>query len=424
MDKLNFYQKTVLNIYSFLTSILSILILPLIYVIRVIQKKDVSSWKIKFGNFDLPNSFDKSKKTIMIHGVSVGEIVSLEKLIRRTKNDFPNCNLIVTTGTKTGQETAIKKMGDCADFITYFPLDIPYSVDKFLNKINPDVILIAETEIWPNFAYFCNKKNIPLFIINGRMSDESYKAYKFLKSFFKCVLPLYKGIYTQSELDKERLFEVGAKKETLEVMKNLKFDVEKFEVNLDLKQGNSKILIAGSTHTGEDIIVINAYKKLKEKTNIKLLLAPRHITRTKDVEELLISNNLTYNLYSKTPNFENADVLLLDVMGELAKLYACIDVAFIGGSFNKTGGHNPLEAIIFNKPVISGPSIKNFRDIYSILTKNKAAFVVKKEEFYSIAEKLFLDNDFYIETVKNTENVFQNQQGALDFVINKLKEAI
>ena len=413
-----------LNLYTFLTTILSLIVLPVIFLIRIFQKKDVASWSKKLGKFDLNEKFDKTRKTIMVHGVSVGEVVSLEKLIRRIKQEFPNHNLVITTGTKTGQETAIKKMEDVADFITYFPLDINCAVKKFLDKINPDVVLIAETEIWPIFAINCKKRNIPFYIINGRMSDESFKMYKALKWFFGAILPLYSGIYTQSNLDKERLQIVGADNKKLDVMKNLKFDIEKFEVNLDLKKENNKTFIAGSTHKGEDEIVLNVFKKLKEKdNNLKLLLAPRHITRTKDVEELIKQNNFTYNLYSINPSFKNVDVLLLDVMGELAKLYSTIDVAFIGGSFNKTGGHNPLEAIIFNKPVISGPSIKNFRDIYSILTTNNASFVVNNEkEFYNKLYKLLFDNDFYSEISKNTETIFNDQQGALNFVINKLKE--
>ncbi len=416
----------ILNIYSLLTSILSLIILPIIFLIRIIQKKDVSSWAKKLGKFELGEKFDITRKTIMIHGVSVGEVVSLEKLIRRIKKEYPNHNLVITTGTKTGQETAIKKMEDIADLITYFPLDIDYPVKKFLEKINPDVVLIAETEIWPIFAFNCKKRNIPLYIINGRMSDESFKAYKNLKWFFGAILPLYSGIYTQSEIDKERLQFVGADNKKLAVMKNLKFDVEKFEVNLDLKKENNKTFIAGSTHKGEDEIVLSVFKRLKEKdNNLKLLLAPRHITRTKDVEELIKQNGFSYNLYSKNPSFENVDILLLDIMGELAKLYSAVDVAFIGGSFNQTGGHNPLEAIIFNKPVISGPSIKNFRDIYSILTTNNAAFVVNsEEEFYNKLYKLLFDNDFYTEISKNTETIFNNQQGALNFVINKLKEVV
>ncbi len=419
---MNIIKKTVLCLYSILSTTLSLIVLPVIYLIRLLEKKDVTSWDIKFGNFSLPENFDKSKKTIIIHGVSVGEVVSLEKLIRKIKTEYPACNLVITTGTKTGQETAYKKMSDVADFITYFPIDIPFFVNKFLNKINPDVILIAETEIWPNFAYSCYKKNIPLFIINGRMSDESYFSYKILSPFFSCILPLYTGIFTQSKLDMEKLISVGASKNKLEVMKNLKFDIEKFDVNLDIKKENSKVFIAGSTHKGEDEIVLEVFKKLKENKNIKLLLAPRHITRTKDVEALLQKEGLSYNLYSTKPDFEGKEVLLLDVIGELAKLYSISDVAFIGGSFNKTGGHNPLEAIIFNKPVISGPSIKNFRDIYSILTKNNAGFVVKnKEEFWATANKLFYDEEFYTKIKNNTETIFKEQQGALQFVIKKLE---
>ena len=420
-------MNLVLKLYSFLTCILGLIILPFIFLLRLIQKKDVTSWKIKMGNFDLPKNFDKSKKTIMIHGVSVGEVVSLEKLIRKIKEEFPNHNLVLTTGTKTGQETAIKKMGDVADFITYFPLDIKFFVEKFLDKINPDVILIAETEIWPIFIYTAKKRNIKTYIINGRMSDESFKMYKILKPFFKNVLPMYSGIFVQSEIDKARLNEAGANINQLDVMKNLKFDVNKFDVDIDLNTNNSKVLIAGSTHKGEDEIVLRVYKKLKELIpNLKLLLAPRHITRTPDVQNLIKSFNFSYNLYSKNNKFnDNSDILLLDVMGELAKLYAKIDVAFIGGSFNNTGGHNPLEAIIFDKPTISGPSIKNFRDIYSILKMNNAAFVVNnEEEFFEIAKKLLLDESYYNEIKNNANKAFKNQQGALDFVIDKLKKVI
>lgn len=414
-----------LKIYSFLACLLSLVVLPVIFVIRLLQGKDVTSWHKKAGNFELPEGFNKAKKTIMIHGVSVGEVVSLEKLVRKIKETYPDFNLVLTTGTKTGQETAIKKMGEVADFITYFPLDVPYAVEKFLNKINPDVVLIAETEIWPVFAYKCSLRKIPVCIINGRMSDESFKSYKFLAPFFRRVLPLYFGIFVQSEIDKERLITVGANKETTSVMKNLKFDVKKFDVDIDLEIGGSKVLIAGSTHKGEDEVVLNVFKKLKEKKDIKLLLAPRHITRTKSVAGLLEKEGLLYNLYSENKTFKGADVLLLDVMGELAKLYAAADVAFIGGSFNKTGGHNPLEAVIFDKPVISGPSVKNFRDIYSILTLSKAGFIVKDEkEFFEVAQKLFYDEEFYKKTQKETKTVFENQQGALDFVIKKVGEIL
>ena len=211
------------------------------------------------------------------------------------------------------------------------------------------------------------------------------------------------------------------------VMNNLKFDVKKPELNIEFNKSNSRILLAGSTHQGEDAIVLENFKKLKEKhSDLKLILAPRHLTREDEVKTLVEQFGFSYDLRSNArKNMEGIDVLILNTLGELGKMYAFSDISFIGGSFNKTGGHNPLESIVFNKPVISGPSTHNFKDIYTIIKKAGAGFVVKdKEEFYNIADKLLSDKEFYESTVKTCEKVFTEQQGALDFVINLLKEIL
>jgi len=207
-------------------------------------------------------------------------------------------------------------------------------------------------------------------------------------------------------------------------MRNLKFEIAKKPCDIDLKQGENKVLIAGSTHKGEDEIVINAYKKLKEKVNnLKLIIAPRHFATIDNIKKLLENEGFSYGFRTKNDNFSNNDIIILDTIGELSKIYAIVDVAFIGGSFCKTGGHNPLEATIFEKPTLSGPSIKNFRDIYSILKNDKASFVVENEkEFYEILEKLFTDNSFYNEISTNAKNSFEKQQGALDFILKKFDE--
>ena len=208
-------------------------------------------------------------------------------------------------------------------------------------------------------------------------------------------------------------------------MNNLKFDIARPEVNIEFKKDSYKVLLAGSTHAGEDEIVLENFKKLKEKyNNLRLILAPRHLTRTEEVINLIKETGFTYAKRSEgKSDFENIEILLLDTLGELSKMYAYSDISFIGGSFNKTGGHNPLESIVFNAPVISGPSTHNFKDIYSIIKKAEAGFVVSsKEEFFTIADKMLADNNFYEETVKKCEKVFAEQQGALQFVINKIKE--
>ncbi len=395
-------------------------VIPIINFIRKLNNKPPVP-KEKFCNYNYKND---SNKLILLHGVSVGEILSLEKLIIKIKEYFPSYKLVITTGTNTGQELAKKKYSNYADFITYFPLDFYQNTKKFLEKINPKIILIAETEIWPNFCFCAKEKNIPLYLINARISDKSYPSYKKIKKLTKLILECFSGVFCQSEIDKNRFIELGAKKETTLVMRNLKFEIDKKTCDIDLKKGDSKLLIAASTHKGEEEIVLSTYKKLKEKiSNLKLLLAPRHLTRSLEVEKLLQGGGFNYGMRTKNDDFLNKDIILLDTLGELSKTYQFCDVAFIGGSFNKTGGHNPLEAAIYSKPTVSGPCIKNFRDIYSILSQDNASFVVKNEkEFYIILEKLLSDDNFYSISKNNCEKCFSSQQGALEFLIENLKK--
>ena len=159
-------------------------------------------YKTQLGFFNTPEGWvDQSSPVIMFHGVSVGEVIALEKLIRKTRIEFPDARIVVTTGTVTGQEIAHKKLGEVSDFITFFPADCPIIVEKFLTKINPSIVFIAETEIWPYFALVCKRRGIKLFTINGRISDSSFKYYKPFKFFFNWVLNNYTGIFTQSEDD-------------------------------------------------------------------------------------------------------------------------------------------------------------------------------------------------------------------------------
>ena len=191
-------------------------------------------------------------------------------------------------------------------------------------------------------------------------------------------------------------------------------------------KGNNRIIIAGSTHKGEDEIVLNSFANLKSKfSDIKLLLAPRHLTRLSEVKNLVEKTNLKYGQRSQNATFQDNDIIILDTMGELSKMYQICDFAFIGGSFNKTGGHNPLEAIVYNKPAITGPSIHNFRDIYWILSKTKAGKIVKTpKELTKYMEKLLSDKEFYTQACEDCKNIFNSQQGALEIVINRLKNIL
>lgn len=410
-------------IYGIFSTILFLFSLPFYYLIRVLSGKYLYGWDKKMGFFEPPELGDK---VIMLHGVSVGEVIALENLVKKIKETFPEYKIVITTGTKTGQGIAQKKFQNIADFITYFPFDIPFCVRKFLNRINPTIVLIAETELWPTFAFYCKKREIPLYVINGRISDSTFKIYRFLKPFFKQVLKNYTEIFTQSRQDQEKLIKIGSSPQKTSVMKNLKFDVKKSDDVIEIEKGSHRIIIAGSTHKGEDEIIISAFKTLKKQfPDIKLLLAPRHLQRTSHAADLAENSGLSYGFRSDKAGFDKCDIIILDTMGELSKMYSICDFAFIGGSFNKTGGHNPLEAIVYNKPAISGPNIHNFRDIYWILARSNAGKIVKTpQELVKYMHKLLADKDFYNQACNDCNTVFNEQQGALDFVINHLKRIL
>lgn len=410
-------------IYEIVVTILFFIALPFIYVVRAVKGKYMYGWREKFGLLNVPKM---GEKRIMFHGVSVGEVIALENVVKKAKETFPDYEIIVTTGTKTGQDIAQKKYKDIASFITYFPYDIPSFVRSFLNKVKPTMVFIAETELWPAFSHYCKKKNISLFIINGRISDATFNSYKRFSFFFKQMLNNYTGVYTQSQIDNDKMISIGSNPETTKVMKNLKFDVKRGECDIQIGQEFGRVIIAGSTHAGEDEIVLKMFSEVKKEfSDAKFLLAPRHPQRVPQVEELVKATGLNYGLRSKNDTFKNNEVIILDTLGELGKMYSICDIAFIGGSFNKTGGHNPLEATVYDKPTITGPSIHNFRDIYWLLSQSNAGKIVQNgEELTVYIKKLMGDKEFYNQACADCKTVFTEQQGALDFVINRIKEEI
>ena len=408
--------------YQFISDILWNIVKPIAS--NVVRKNGYPEDAInrKCGNIP-EDGFKKDDNVIMFHGVSVGEAVALENLVKRARTVFPESKIVMTTGTYTGQEIAKKKLAEYTNLITYFPADFPCVIKKFLDKINPSVVFIAETEIWPNFAMECKKRGIKLYIINGRISDNTFRSYKALSWVFKYFLSFYTGIFTQSKEDNNKFLQLGANPATTKVMNNLKFDIKKPE-GVNFNKGNYRVLLAGSTHQGEDEIALETFNRLKEKhSDLKLIIAPRHLTRVDDVLALVKKYKFTTGQRSTgKSDFEDIDVFILDTLGELGKMYAHADIAYIGGSFNKTGGHNPLEALVFGKPVISGPSIHNFKDIYAIIKNAKAGFVVKdSDEFFAVADKMLGNKDYYLETATACEKVFAEQQGALEFVIDVIK---
>lgn len=413
-------------IYNLFLILLAILLAPIIIIAFIIQPKFRAGFWEKMGFY----CFDKKdNKTTVFHAVSVGEANAIKELVKSYREKHPNDIIIVTTTTKTGQEVARKAFENIADKVTYYPYDFFFSVYSFFKTFNPEKIVIAETEIWPCFVSIAKIMGIKVYTVNGRISPHSYNGYKKLKLFLAPIFNRYEKIFMQSKDDANRMIDIGAKQDKVEVMGNLKFDItpnlasdviQKYKN--DLKVNNYRLFIAASTHKGEDEIAINAFRALKEKaSDAKMLLVPRHPQRYDEVMSLLNESGYSWGRRSLNDNFDEKDIILLDTMGELSKLFSICHIAFIGGSFSNTGGHNPLEANIWEKPVISGPCTFNFKDVYKIVTEKKCAVIVpSQEEFNSELISFYLDNEKYEKYCTNAKSVFEENRGAINYVLERV----
>ena len=405
-------------IYNLVLISLVIALLPLILIAFIVQPKFRAGFWEKIGFY----SFEKKDiKTTVFHAVSVGETNAIKDLVKAYRAKHPDEIIIVTTTTKTGQEVAKKAFADIVNKVTYFPYDFFFSVLSFFNVYKPEKIIIAETEIWPCFVTLAKLKGIKVYCINGRISPHSFDGYKKIKLFLSPILNRYEKIFMQSK--------DGAGENKVEVMGNLKFDItpnlteeEKEKYRKELKTHNYKLFIGASTHKGEDEIVLNTFKSLKKEHNeAKLLLVPRHPQRYEEVCKLLDESGFTWGKRTNNDNFEEKDIILLDTMGELAKIFSICHIAFIGGSFSTTGGHNPLEANIWNKPVISGNCTFNFKDVYKIVTDKKCAVIVNNEdEFKEELLSFYKDTSKYTEFCQNAKSVFDENRGAINYVLERV----
>lgn len=332
-----------------------------------------------------------NEKYIWIHCSSVGEINLIDALVKKIKNDF-NENILLTVFTNTGYEIAMNKYSkDDRISILKFPLDDIFILKRIFNSIKISKILLIETEIWPNLINLGSKYS-KVFIVNGRISNKSFPRYKKIAWIIKPLFSKISGFFMQSCEDKERIIFLGANKNKVFVTGNLKFDIsfETFSSKdmSDLKElinsNSRKIFVAGSTRQGEDSILIDVFKNLK---NTLLVIVPRHLERVPEIETLVKTSNLTYKKLSdleSTPSPEEFQVLIVDKMGVLRKFYSIADIVFVGGTLVNIGGHSLLEPLFYGKAPIFGPYLQNVKDISKeILRLNIGYKVNNKEDFFN-----------------------------------------
>jgi 3-deoxy-D-manno-octulosonic-acid transferase len=365
------------------------------------------------------------RPTVWVHAVSVGETLAAVPLLRLLRRRVPGARLLVSSVTITGRETAVKSLSGVVDEGFFFPFDLPGLCGRFLDRVRPDVVVIVETEIWPNFIAACARRGIPVVIVNGRLSKRSFAGYMRFRWFFAPILGTLRTISAQTAEDAERFAALGAARETVTVGGNLKFDVSPPEIGtsplsgllLREKAAGAVWIVAGSTHDGEEAQLLRAFLAARKgNPSIRLLLAPRHPERFDAVEALIRWEGVS--MVRRTAIPEEAGnlpetVLLLDTVGELSGAYAAADLAFVGGSLVSKGGHNVLEPSWHGVPTIVGPHMENFREIADAFLAGDALIrVAGEEELADRLTRFAADPHLFRETGRRAKELLETFRGA------------
>lgn len=374
--------------------------------------------------------------SIWIHAVSVGEVNLLGPLVNSLARI--GWRLYISTTTETGQELARKRFSKDAT-IHYFPLDLRWSCRRYLERIRPARILIVETEIWPNFIWEAARRSIPVAIVNGRISDRSFRRYRLVRRLLRPVLLDISHFCMQSRTDKERVLELGAPAERVHLVGNLKFD---YQLTPDPAKeagigrikawlsggGRYPIWLCGSTREGEEGLLAQVFSRLRERfTSLRLVVVPRHPHRAPAVAAEIEGFKLSWRLRSRfdlesDTGSDPPDCLIVDTIGELAYLYAIADVVFVGGSLVPTGGHNIIEAAYFSKPILFGPHMENFREVASYFLDSYAALQVDSaQELLPKLTGLLEDPAAQRWLGRNARKVIRDNKGALERTLELLK---
>jgi 3-deoxy-D-manno-octulosonic-acid transferase len=414
-------------IYNAFLIIATILLLPIILFKLITVPKYRGGITQKFGRLRKGvMRVLQGTRPIWVHAVSVGEVMAAHPLIRELKKKYPERKLILSTVTVTGNYTARRRVPE-ADAVFFFPFDYPWIVRRVIRGINPLVVLVAETELWPNFFRELKKAGIPSAVINGRISLKSHKNYLRFKNFFSKVFCYVDLFCMQSDSDALRIREIGASLEKVIVTGNLKFDlrIPVTQSLPDVIRPGRQVITAGSTHRGEEAVLLEIFAQLRDKyPELVLILAPRHPERFDEVNGLV--NKAGYECQRRTRLKGTVkDVLLLDTIGELRVFYSLCDIAFVGGSLVKVGGHNLLEPAAMKKPVIFSCYMFNFKEISEALMSAGGGVMVKdKNELYTQLDKLLSDKELAKRMGERAFRVIEANSGAATKTIDAISRLI
>ncbi len=377
---------------------------------------------------------DNHRPVIWMHAVSVGEVLAVTRLVGELDRAFPHHRLLISTTTRTGQALARERFGPARVF--YCPLDLPWAVRAYLNALRPKMLVLAETEFWPNLLQGCFRRQIPVVVVNARISDRSWPRYHMLRGLWRPILSSLSQVLAQTDNDAGRLLALGCRPEAVSVAGNLKFDIrvaQEAEVTRLLRPASLRFVVAGSTLEGEEASLLEAWPRwLEAHPDLAMILAPRHPERFGAVAALLDRSGIPWvrrSAWKQAPPpiqqpVRPGEILLLDTIGELASVYSLASVAFVGGSLVPAGGHNPLEPAQFGVPVVIGPHYANFRAITEDLLAHQAITIAPPGRLADAILDMLANPADARAMGARARTVFEQQSGATSRCVNAIREIL
>jgi 3-deoxy-D-manno-octulosonic-acid transferase len=416
-------------LYSLIYIIVLIFIFPFEYLKR--PKNLRKRWlREKFGFFEFnletltppspPLGKGGNGGVVWVHAVSVGEVMAALPLIKSLRKRYPSKSIILSTITDTGQKVAGERTPE-GTIIVYLPFDITSILNAVLKRTKPEILIVIETELWPNMFRVFKENGVPIILLNGRISEKSFTGYKNISFFMKRVLSYVDFFGMQDEVYAERIKSLGINSSKVMNMGNFKFDtIPPSQIPEWTENINGPVITAGSTHKGEEEFITSVYIELKKDfPDLNIIIAPRHPERFKEVEDMLSSKGMsiikrsTLSTQQSRSNPIKGEIILLDTVGELSAIYGVSDIAIIGKSFKGYGGQNPLEPAYWGRPILCGPHMENFpiiKDFYKI----GAALEVDEKGLYSKLRELLISPEKAKEIGSKAQQLYRKNTGAVD----------
>jgi len=392
-----------------------------------------AGWNQRFG---IINRKHPEKKCIWLHAVSVGEVNAAKTIVEELKNTFLDFEIVISTTTDTGFARATNIFGEKFK-VFYFPLDFSFIMLRAFRRIRPSICLLMEQEVWPNFVNFAQQSDIPVVVVNGRISDKAFARYKKLKLISGIIYRKVTLILAQTEEYAQRFITIGTPAEKVIVTGSLKYDTAQTEDKVDgadtfaalINITDERLWVAGATGPGEEKIILDVFSNLttqQQFKDLRLVIVPRKPERFDEVAQLIKDAGFDFVRYSDIKNTDTkcpdkTPVILGDTMGDLRKFYSLATIIFVGRSLVPMGGSDMMEAAALGKPTIFGPHAFNFRQAVDALLKDEGAIMVKDEQdLLQTMQKCLTDTDFAQKIAKNGQEVIKKNQGATKKTINQI----